>query len=427
MGDIDNAFPWYAAAPSEIRRERATLSLGLLPAVRHFAELVVPGLGRTWFVRQLSWAVSGLKLSREARDGSAHAPTLCALGIEALACKRAWAGGVAKDRIIGSRAFHRDRDAQDSWTFEALTRREHYVLNSYRSGTVRTLLSEPPGPGRVPGLGLAKGRRFSSMVLTPTGDELASAFLEQRAGRPTLEALLVRWMEGTPLPDRSPGLLRALRPDGATQQEKALVADRLLRVESDSAKKRLALSRILIARSEAPELSAVAGALRRSRHVDQAVEVELAASFGEMLDCAQSVIGAATRPLETKPSMTASELARRSPVQKALRKLTEASRDYRKRHDRTPGIGHVAARQLAAAVDGRSGAELLEHLVRRDGQIVRLTDSGAIQPGPLYRTMFDPSESTDDATDPDSRGGGRTFGIANLHSLVHDIGRRYVA
>ena len=60
-----------------------------------------------------------------------------------------------------------------------------------------------------------------------------------------------------------------------------------------------------------------------------------------------------------------------------------------------------------------------------DGQVLRLSDAGAIQPGPLYRSMFDPAEADDDALDPDSRGGGRTFGVANLHSMVHDIGGRF--
>jgi hypothetical protein len=425
VAGIDGAFPWYAAAPSELRRERATLSLKLLPAVRHFTELVVPGLGRTWFVRQLSWSVSGLKLAREARDGTARAPTLCALAIEALACKRAWTAGVAMDRIIGSRAFQRDDRDPNSWTFDALTRREHYVLNSYRAGTVRALMSDPPGAGRVPGLGFAKGRRFSSMALTPVGDELAAAFLDQRAGQPTLRAHLVRWIDGGRLPDRSSLLLKALRPDGATPKERSLVAERLLRVESESARKRLSAARVLIKLQDAADLHAVAAGLRKSRHDEQAKEVELAESFGEMLECAQRVIAALTRSLGTRPNMTASELVRRAPVQMALRALSAASRDYRRRHERAPGKGHVSAKQFAAAVEGNGGAEVLELLVRRDGQVLRLSDAGAIQPGPLYRSMFDPAEADDDALDPDSRGGGRTFGVANLHSMVHDIGGRF--
>ncbi len=426
MGTIQNAFPWYAAAPSDIRRERATLSLGLLPAIRHFTELVVPGLGRTWFVRQLSWAVAGLKLAREARDGSAHAPTLCALGIEALACKRSWTEGVAKDRIIGSRAFHRDKQDPDSWRFEALTRREHYVLNSYRAGTVRALMVDPPGATRGPGLGFAKGRRFSSMVLTPVGDELANAFLQQRAGQPTLRAHLVRWMEGRPLPDRSPELLKALRPDKATQKEKSLVAERLLRVDSGASRKRLAASRVLIKLQVFPDLLVLAAGLRKSRQEEQAVDIELAAAFGEMLERAQRVIGALTRSLESRPNMMASELVRRSPVQKSLRSLNDAARDYRRRENRVPGRGHTIAKHFATSVEGRTGAELAKLLVQRDGQVLRLSESGAIQPGPLYRSMFDPAEWTGDAMDPDSRRGGRTFGAANLHSMVHDIGREYL-
>jgi hypothetical protein len=51
-------------------------------------------------------------------------------------------------------------------------------------------------------------------------------------------------------------------------------------------------------------------------------------------------------------------------------------------------------------------------------------DAGEIRQGQLFRVL-DPGErpETEDAADPDWLLGGRTFGAANLHRLVRDIGQ----
>jgi hypothetical protein len=49
---------WFSPAPSEITSARISLDFGLRAADLFFRELVVPELGRIWFVRQLSWPLA---------------------------------------------------------------------------------------------------------------------------------------------------------------------------------------------------------------------------------------------------------------------------------------------------------------------------------------------------------------------------------
>lgn len=53
---------------------RVSLDFGLRSADLAFRELVVPQLGRVWFVRQLSWPLAAIALHEELRGGGANAP-----------------------------------------------------------------------------------------------------------------------------------------------------------------------------------------------------------------------------------------------------------------------------------------------------------------------------------------------------------------
>jgi hypothetical protein len=419
---------WYAAAPSELRSERRTLDLGLRPALRHYTDLVVPGLGRVWFVRQLSWAVAGLRLSTEpADDFRRHSPTSCALGIEALACKLAYEDGAQLSRVIGTRAFARDENDPDTRSFQALTQREHYVLNSYRSGTVRALTSAAVG-ARPAGLGFSHGSRFSAMVLTPPGDELAGAFLEIPAGKSRVRDHLRRWIGGGTVPTNSPALCRALHPQAPTATERKLVAHRLVHVDSLDARKRGALARLLVRHSDPPPLSAILSALRRgnAERRQQADEIVLAFAFGAMLERAQRLIGAVTVAMERNLATDSAVLVRRAAVREAVGALREAARDYARLERDDPTKGHATAHRFANRLESLADPALLQFVASRDGKIVRAGDSGEVVCGPLFTTMLtlDAEQDADDdgATDPEAKAGGRTFGLSNLHSLARDLG-----
>ena len=65
---------WFIPALEEFQSERALLHLGLNGAVRHYRELIVPGIGGVWFVRQLSWAVAGIALAKGHKAAGTYEP-----------------------------------------------------------------------------------------------------------------------------------------------------------------------------------------------------------------------------------------------------------------------------------------------------------------------------------------------------------------
>lgn len=81
---------WFAAAPSRQERTRISLNFGLGRAERLFNERVVPGLGRVWFVRQISWPVSAIALRERLRGTINTKASAISHGLEALGCKLEW-------------------------------------------------------------------------------------------------------------------------------------------------------------------------------------------------------------------------------------------------------------------------------------------------------------------------------------------------
>lgn len=103
---------WFAPEPDDDVGTRLTLDFWLRRADLFFRQLVVPELGRVWFVRQLSWPVAALHLRATPRKhgGNVPRPAVLANALEALACKLEYFhGGEARSaRILGVRAFGRD-------------------------------------------------------------------------------------------------------------------------------------------------------------------------------------------------------------------------------------------------------------------------------------------------------------------------------
>src|ERR1035438_4670895 len=100
--------------PSEVSSSRISLDFGLRSADFFFRDLVVPELGRIWFVRQLSWPLASLALHEAIQSHGSNAPKPTAIchGIEALACKLEYKVDPQGpfERILGSRAFGHDDD-----------------------------------------------------------------------------------------------------------------------------------------------------------------------------------------------------------------------------------------------------------------------------------------------------------------------------
>src|SRR5689334_8698948 len=153
---------WFSPAPSEIAASRISLDFGLRSADLFFRELVVPELGRVWFVRQISWPVASLALHEELRSGGSRPPKPTAIchGIEALACKLEYAADHddRSTRLLGTRAFGRDLVGK-IWAFDGLRQPTNYVRNTHRQSASRALRAEG-------GLGFATGQRFDLLELS---------------------------------------------------------------------------------------------------------------------------------------------------------------------------------------------------------------------------------------------------------------------
>ncbi len=84
------------------------------------------------------------------------------------------------------------------------------------------------------------------------------------------------------------------------------------------------------------------------------------------------------------------------------------------------------SRSFADAVAAGDDAEAIRILVRRSGEVLGLAD-GSVTRGPLFRVVDGTDEAGDledsaASVEPDRT--GRTFRIANLHSLLRDVDQR---
>ena len=154
---------WLSPAPDSKSSTRLSLDFGLRSADLYFRDLVVPGLGRIWFARQLSWPLAALALYEELASHGSNAPKATAIchGIEALACKLEYEANSGREtrsrRILGTRAFARVGDSE-AWSFHRLREASNYVRNTHRQAATRAVRTDG-------GLGFARGSRFDLLEL----------------------------------------------------------------------------------------------------------------------------------------------------------------------------------------------------------------------------------------------------------------------
>ncbi|RJR23747.1 MAG: hypothetical protein C4582_05020 [Desulfobacteraceae bacterium] len=417
---------WFSPAPSEVTSSRISLDFDLRAADLFFRELVVPELGRIWFARQISWPLAALALHEDlARHGSnAPKPTAICHGIEALACKLEYFDDPQDPsrRILGRRAFGRDAE-RDVWSFHRLRQATNYVRNTHRQAATRALRVDG-------GLGFASGSRFDLLELERVGRELANAFLEQRVGKggTSLCKWLLGWIEGDREISGWPKtLLQALSPEHPTDNERALVLSRLLGTSTPASEKRQRLAGAIGRAADLPSIEdGVVLRLRKDRHYEQANEVIAARAFGAVLDRARDAVANLTIAVEPERGGAKIEtLVSDADLKKAIKDLRTASKNYVEKAN-TAAVKEATSLTFADAVVAGDDAEAIRILVRRSGEVLGLAD-GSVTRGPLFR-VIDGSDGAGDLEDgaasiePDRT--GRTFRIANLHSLLRDIDQR---
>lgn len=417
---------WFSPAPSEVSSSRISLDFGLRAADQFFRELVVPELGRIWFARQLSWPLAALALHEELGSHGSNAPKPTAIchGIEALACKLEYLDDPEdpSPRILGRRAFGRYAE-REVWSFQGLRQATNYVRNTHRQAATRAIRIDG-------GLGFASGSRFDLLEMEPVGRALANAFLEQRVGQggTSLRRWLLGWLGGDrEISDRRNTLLRALSPEHATDEERKLVSSRLLGTSTPASEKRQRLAKAVGRAVDVPDIeSVVVVRLRDAGHREQANEVVVARAFGAVLDRARDVVAQLTSVVEPgRGGVKLATLASDSALKKSIKDLRTVSRNYVEKAN-TTAVKEDTSRSFAGAVVAADDAKAIQLLVKRADEVLGLADGSVIR-GPLFRVV-DATDETGDLEDgaesiePDRT--GRTFRIANLHSLLRDVAPR---
>jgi hypothetical protein len=385
---------WFIPEPDEFPSQRALLNLQLGKAIRAYRERVVPGIAGVWFVRQLSWAVAGITLAENVHYHS----SVIANSIEALAGKLEWKN---EENFSGRglRAFN--RDGNEMMDFKNLSNKDHYVQITYRMSTVNALV----------GLGLADGRRFNSMKLTPVGDRLAEVFLSQKKGGKggkSIEKALIGWIRGEDEIRKLDGLGR----NWATEDEKEIVINRLYSDVSDPMKYRQNLiSAFGRYSSNFPGLTKIKKELKDSTQVD---DIETSEAFDKMLTSAQESIHICAGILEMKKQNRVTLLVN----EKILKLKLDSLEKHSQRFLRSKGYIHPSSKEFA--IEQKADLEeRLVKLIQRDGNI--LVHSGnKVCKGPLFDHYkeIDTTESTED--DVGTENSSTVNKVRQLFSLLGD-------
>lgn len=418
---------WFSPAPSEVLSSRISLDFGLRSADFFFRDLVVPELGRIWFVRQLSWPLASLALheSIQSQGSNAPKPTAICHGIEALACKLEYQVDPQGpfERILGSRAFGHDDEAM-VWSFQRLRQPSNYVRNTHRQAATRALRQDG-------GLGFATGARFDLLELEPVGRSLAETFLDQRVGKggTSLRKWLLGWLrDEQELPGWSDTLIDAMSPKHPSSGERELVRSRVLDTSTATCETRQHLASAIRRAADLPDIKGVlVPRLRDAGHRKQADEVIAALAFGAVLDRARDATADLTLAVESgRGGVPIATLARDAAIRNALGALMAAAKNFSSKVS-TAGITEPTSRAFAEALLGSDDElQAIRFLVGRVAQVLGLSDD-SVHRGALFR-IVDKTESLDGleegaaSIEPDRT--GRTFRIANLHSLLRDVGQR---
>jgi len=395
-------------------------------ADQFFRELVVPEIGRIWFARQLSWPLAALALHKDLASHGSNPPKPTAIchGIEALACKLEYLVDPEdpSPRILGRRAFGRDAE-REVWSFHRLRQATNYVRNTHRQAATRAVRVDG-------GLGFARGSRFDLLELEPVGCALADAFLDQRVGKggTSLRKWLLGWLGGNrDISGWPKTLLQSLSPEHATDEERTLVRSRLLGTSTPASEKRQRLAKAVGRAVDVPDIeSVVVVRLCDAGHREQANEVVVARAFGAVLDRARDVVAQLTSVVEPgRGGVKLATLVTDSDLKRSFKDLRSAAKSYMEKAN-TAKVNEPTSRAFADAVAVANDSEAIRLLVRRAGEVLGLAD-GSVVRGPLFRVV-DASAETGDLEDgaasiePDRT--GRTFRIANLHSLLRDVAPR---
>lgn len=383
-------FTWGILGPGNIESVRRVRTLQLAATTRYFNERAVPGLGGVWFGRQLFLATLGLRVAeRASARGSRAGKIAVANAIEALGCWLAIKGGLraGESRVRGTTLLAGKADL----SFRSVSRPGFYVSQPMRMGTVSAL----------PALGFADaaGSRFSAFACNADG----AAFIDAVAagchpfGRELVEHL-VMWVCGETDQVNTDAMYRALAPVlPLPQRARELLCTRLEQgaageAAADRTRRGDALRWVRARRRRAPPVtwSVRPEEITQAAHWD---DLHAGALFFIARDAALTVLDELELEIAAPERRVAIGDALPGPVQAGLAALRDAAAAFLK-------TGHPAreATRFCTECVARLDAEVLGHLLDRDGRILRRLGDHAC-PGPAFRGGVRDADDGPDAAD----------------------------
>jgi hypothetical protein len=385
--------------------QRADLSFKIRGSVRFYNELVAPGIGAAWKVRDFSRAVAGLYLKQTVSTKSSA--IAIANAIEALGNKLYWSvnNRVAPEgfRIRGKRAFAR---YQDDWRFSQLSQSKYYVQITQRQNITRALTAGY-------GLDFSQGSsRFNRMELSQSGQELALSFLNQTgagSGSPKLSKNLTYWIQNSfDVSSYLEALQPKMGPMTPSHQEKEQVYRRLCSllppespVVKNDGRRRLRLIEVLesIAKeqSEWNAIEELLKALESQGGVQHSNDIRTAISFENMREQALVLFAKLTENLSNfGDQIKLQEVLKNGKVLESLEVVRTCAKDFIE-VSKFGNNSHLDARLFAndfLLTDARA----IEALVKRDGRILSF-GGDSIFAGAVFRPMSRDKSSTDNDDD----------------------------
>ncbi len=413
---------WGLLGPAVLTGERRTRTLEIGRAVRRFNELAVPGTGGVWFGKQVFLAILGVRVAELARHEKMAVGNIeCANAIEALAC---WLGfndnkWAQHPRLRGINKFPR----QHALEFRTLRRPGFYVSQPMRMAVGQSLMP----------LGLADGqsRRFNALSTNEVGEKLIALACGEGSRHDVVKHLL-NWVQGKPVswPPRFVKLLSPCVPLSAAARG-LLHAQLMLGAGNESiahkTRRRAALQWVEDVRNNPPAMP-MRWEDRPTAIADDAHWLDLRAG-AQLMTCrdqALLVLDALERELASAPKETMD-------IADAAKTLTNELADLRRSAELYLAFSHTDPDAMAFCRECAlaSTVEQLEHLLRRDGRVLRLVGR-QVKPGSAFRRAMQSADTSDlsFARDPDDAvqvdgviawPAGLSFRVRNLYALNRDL------
>ena len=387
-------------------RSRVDLTFNLGDAIRYHREMTVPGIGGLRFVRQLSWAVMGIALSKE--QNNTLKANVIANGIEALGCKVEYCRNKEDYTFIGSRAFGRDNEVA---LFKYLCQSKYYVQNTYRQSIVTALSS----------LGFCESSRFNQMKLTQIGENLRNAFGSQKlrfhfnkmGKKPetTCEEFLKKWTSNDSekffdnvLKDDE--CYRILSPKMASLEEKKVVWNRLNarneRPENDK-ERRVHLIELMdkIERIKDPSERNLCQLLEEKGYISHSRQIQDAVRFNKMRDAAIDVLHQCCRFIEDNNNeIKLVACSKDVSVKDSYGILIERCKDYINNLYEKDSVP-VSSRNFAKKFIDVTTEDGIAFLVKQENGIVDLVGN-LLRPLNLFQKFLDRYSNEGDSEEADS-------------------------